>query len=55
MGTRDERGFSLVELMMVVRIIGILIGMFLPTFSVARQRLRIVRPGRTLARVWLRP
>lgn len=42
------------ELMIVVLIIGILIGMSLPIFSVARQRLRIVRPSRTLARVWLR-
>jgi type II secretory pathway pseudopilin PulG len=38
MGTRDERGFSPVELMIVVRVIGILIGMSLPIFPVARRR-----------------
>jgi len=38
MGTHDERGFSLVELMIVVLIIGILIGISLPIFLVARQR-----------------
>jgi type II secretory pathway pseudopilin PulG len=53
MGTRDERGFSPVELMIVFRVIGILIGMSLPIFPIARQRLRIVRPSRTFARVWL--
>ena len=38
MGTGDERGFSLVELMIVVLIIGILLGICLPIFLVARQR-----------------
>ena len=34
----DERGFTLIELMVVVLIIAILIGMAIPTFLGARQR-----------------
>ncbi|MCP4958528.1 MAG: prepilin-type N-terminal cleavage/methylation domain-containing protein [Actinomycetia bacterium] len=34
----DERGFSLVELMVVVLVIAVLIGLALPTFLGARQR-----------------
>jgi type IV pilus assembly protein PilA len=37
-GTRDERGFSLVEVMIVILVIGILIGIAVPTFLIARQR-----------------
>lgn len=38
MGTRDERGFSFVEVLIVVLIIGVLIAIALPTFLGARQR-----------------
>jgi type IV pilus assembly protein PilA len=37
-GVRDERGFTLIELMTVILIVGVLVVMALPTFLGARER-----------------